>query len=230
MSEANELRLLSNWLTLKVLPDQFLLTVITLLPIVAYPFLPSVGLSGVRCELFLIWSSLVPVTLITAMRFGYGVPAPEMGLWLSVLTFAVMTFPARAGIRRLRVPHDSPPKPTYCVNTAVDMHCILSLALLSLLGDDALSAAPTWIGWLPHLLYLLIVLFVVVAAPFVVFLCWDVTETIFKFTTRQVSWWYWLPENGAVRDFAPAWSIFLATAVVIVPILLGIAVLESRLS
>lgn len=51
---------------------------------------------------------------------------------------------------------------------------------------------------------------------------------ILGLVTRRISWWYWLPENGADEDFGPPWSIVLALVVAIAPIVLSIALLDSR--
>ncbi|KAF1739732.1 hypothetical protein CRV24_001668 [Beauveria bassiana] len=226
MSEANELGLLPNRPMLEVLSDQFLLNVIALLPIIAYPFLPSVGRSGVRCELFLIWSAVVPWTLILAMRFYFEGPILEVEEYFMWLTYVL----AMAGIQGLRVPSDRLPKPTDFNLAAGLLQCSVIFGLINFFSNDISLLTPTWIGWLSRLLYFLIAFIFILGVPFFVFLSWDAPTAFLKFTTRQVPEWFWLPENGAVRDFAPAWSILLAIAVVIVPLVLSIAVLESRLS
>ncbi|KAM3499597.1 hypothetical protein MY10362_007158 [Beauveria mimosiformis] len=226
MSGANALGLRSNWPRLELLSDQSLLNAIALLPIVAYPFLPSVGRSGVRCELFLIWSAVVPLTLMLAMRFYFEGPKLEVEEYFIWLIYSL----ALAGIQGLRMPSDRLPKPKDFNLVAGLPECFLIFALIDFFSNGMPLFTPTWIGWLSRLLYLLFAIFFILAVPLVIFTSLDVPRAYLKFTTRQVSEWFWLPENGAVRDFAPAWSILLAFAVVIVRIVLSIAVLESRLS
>ncbi|KAM3557028.1 hypothetical protein ARSEF4850_005267 [Beauveria asiatica] len=226
MSEANALGPGSNWPVLDLLSDQFLLTIIALLPIVAYPFLPSVGRSGVRCELFLIWSAVVPLTLLSAMRFYFEGPILKVEDYFFYLIYIL----AATGIQGLRVPSDRLPKPTDFDLVAGVLQSLVVFALIDRFSNGISLFTPTCIGWLSRLLYLLFAFFFTLAVPLVAFISWDAPRAFFKFSTRQVPEWYWLPENGAASDFAPAWSILLAIAVVIAPIVMGIAVLESRLS
>ncbi|ATY62472.1 hypothetical protein A9K55_007162 [Cordyceps militaris] len=49
--------------------DKQLLVVLTVLPIVAYPFLPSAGRLGIRCEIVLIWSCLLSALIINTVAW-----------------------------------------------------------------------------------------------------------------------------------------------------------------
>ncbi|OAA36338.1 hypothetical protein BBO_08215 [Beauveria brongniartii RCEF 3172] len=205
MSGANALGLRSNWPRLELLSDQSLLYAIALLPIVAYPFLPSVGRSGVRCELFLIWSAVVPLTLMLAMRFYFEGPILEVEEYFIWLMYTL----AMAGIQGLRVPSDRLPKPTDFNLAAGLPEGFLIFALIDFFSNGIPLFTPTWIGWLSRLLYLLFAFFFILAVPLVVFTFWDAPRALFKFTTRQVSEWYWLPENGTLCLRADCLEAFL---------------------
>ena len=112
---------------------------------------------------------------------------------------------------------------------------------------DFTFAAVLGLGLLPYILFrlasnllpldepksVLDLLFVsAAAAGLVVFAAWlqehateKATTVVYQVATRQISWWSWLPENGAKEKFCPIWSTFLAAFVfVAAPLLiLGVA-------
>lgn len=208
--------------------DQALVALMTLLPIIAYPFLPSVGRSGVRCEIFLIWPSLLIAALITTIRtidLGSGKPVFGIQLWQAILNF----LSALAAIQGLRVPSSREPKPKGFSYTAEYLPVFFTYVFLKLF-DDVFLLKPAEVSWLFYLLRLLMVSVGIVTMGFIVFLYLTdlATAMLFKFITRGVPCWYWLPENGAAEDFGPRWSIALAIAVAIAPLVLFIAIITAR--
>ncbi len=71
-------------------------------------------------------------------------------------------------------------------------------------GRRAFEAAG--VGWPLYIFRLLTsgVGFLTVGGVFLMFLEIYAEDVIHGFMTRQVSWWPWLPENGAEEDFGPA--------------------------
>lgn len=102
-----------TWAALPEVPiqrtlDDQVLAVLIVLPIFLYPLLPSAGRSGIRCEIFLIWASLLSVMVIkladwTEIAPGLALAEPWQG--------AVLITTAAAGIEGLCVPRDRKAEP-----------------------------------------------------------------------------------------------------------------------
>lgn len=90
---------------------QILLAATCLLPVLAYPFLPSVGRSGLRCEALLVWNAVVLAVFLTVNMVIFHWQAD---LWPLV----VMHMSGLAGFRALRVPSSHELKAEDLVSTA----------------------------------------------------------------------------------------------------------------
>ncbi|KAJ6780001.1 hypothetical protein PWT90_10461 [Aphanocladium album] len=199
---------------------QTLITFMALIPIIAYPFLPSVGRSGVRCEIFFIWSCSVGFTLVKMaayMQTDSDGPKLSIARWQALL----FTLPMVAGVLGLRVP---------CIRKANAKDFSYLAGFLQTSGlfwgfdlaEKTLYPQQGVLGWQLYILRLLgIILFLItVGAAAYTIVEHYVPVVVCHFITRHVSWWFWLPENGADEDFGPAWSIALAITVGAAPVLI----------
>jgi len=225
MSNTNKQDVLPSW-PMPLLSNKALLAVVAVLPVVAYPFLPSVGRSGVRCQIFLVWPSLFCFALVQIIRvLEWGSGRPYFGIdspWLYTLLWCSTT----AGLKGLLMPRGRKPKPEDFSFSATS---VVFIFYFSNLFDDVFVLGHAETGWLGHLLRLLIINVGTIVVGYAFYWCLDELSTIFlfRFTTRQVPWWYWLPENGAADDFRPGWSIALAVAVAIMPLLVLFAAIVN---
>lgn len=99
------------------------------------------------------------------------------------------------------------------------------------LFSDLYTLEHAGTGWLAHLLRLLTIIVGILVVSIAIYMCLDQLgpTMLFRFTTRQFPLWFWLPENGAPDDFGPGWSIALAIAVAVMPLLvLFVAVVNAR--
>lgn len=228
MFGASKLEIFANWLIPFRISERLLVLLITILPILAYPFLPSASRLGFRCEMFLIWPFLlIAILTVTIRATEQGSKGHEfvMDLWQSTLILVS----ASAGIHGFRVPSGRKPEPRDFSRTAELLPVLIGVGLLFLF-EDVFLLKPAEIDLVPRLLRLLTVAVGICSVSLMIFFCLNLkfTAFIFKFTTRHVSWWYWLPENGAADDFGPRWSIALAVFAGIAPLLLFLTIFNAR--
>lgn len=228
MFGAGDLESFANWLMQHRFSEKVSVLLMTGLPIIAYPFLPSASRLGFRCEIFLIWPFLLVATLTVAIRATeHGSEGHKFGidLWQGSLILVS----ASAGFRALCVPSGRKPKPRDFSRTAELLPVFSGVGLL-VLFDDVFLLEPAELDLLPRLMRLLTVAVGICSVSLTIFFFFECQATafIFKFTTRRVSWWYWLPENGADDDYGPCSSIVLAISVGITPLLLFLDVFNAR--
>ncbi|XWW97998.1 hypothetical protein V2A60_005994 [Cordyceps javanica] len=192
--------------------SRFLIGGVCLLPVLAYPFLPSVGRSGVRCEVLLLWNAAVLVAFLTANRLTV--------LWsVDLWPIVVMQLYGLVGFRALRAPSSREPEAEDFVSAAEHVVVWPLWASIGLVMDTINAREPGWVA---------LALIQSLGGVFVGFLAKlaaarYLSEALRCFVTRQVSWWHWLPENGSSDEFGPPWSFFLAAAVAIAPLGLLVA-------
>lgn len=76
-------------------------------------------------------------------------------------------------------------------------------------------------------LFIIVVGCLPVGCVFFLFLEIYAKDVIHGFTTRRVSLWPWLPENGAEDDFGPAWSFAFAIVVGLAPMAIAAIVINA---
>lgn len=137
----------------------------------------------------------------------------------------LLIFSAVAGIRGHWVPggHRATVKDFTFVARSTELR--LFLWMLQAL-EDACFTNPADIGWICYRLRIAVTFLGWASAIFVVE--HHGPSVVFQFTTRTVSQWYWLPENGATEDFGPAWSIAVALAMVATPVAISMVILNAR--
>ena len=215
--ESKPLPVVSDWSTLP--SDHIVGEILTLLPFLAYPFLPSVGRSGIRCEYTLIWSHVIVfVYLCTSREMGRGSVGPLFPppIWQLVAIYHSLWI----GIESLRIPSNREPKVKDFNSLARLLGWNYSYGLLYFFGYNIFDIAPAGYSWLACIFRLMVLVEVVVIfySLFSYFLEDHTARLLFVFTTRRVSWWYWLPENSYRDDFGPWWSFALAAVVAIAPL------------
>lgn len=208
--------------------DNQLLSVLVVLPIFAYPLLPLVGRSGIRCEISLIWSSLLSAAIIKTAAWTGIAPGMALGeLWQGGL----LILSAAAGIEGLCVPRSRRAKPQDFHYAAVAIQGFSLLGVVDHFLGAVLSSAAE-VGWPLYIfrLWTSVVGFLAVGGVFLIFLEIYAKYLIHGLMTRQVSWWPWLPENGAAKDFGPAWSVALAIVVGLTPVAVAVIVINASQS
>lgn len=206
--------------------DNQLLAVLIVLPIFAYPLLPSVGRSGIRCEIFLVWSSLLGIAILKTAAWAEIAPGLALGeLWQGALLITT----AAAGIEGLCAPRRGKAEPRDFHYAALVIQGFSILGAIDWFQDVVFPEAAEAVGWPFYIFRLLIIVFgcLPIGLAFLMFLEIYARDVIHGFTTRRVSWWPWLPENGAAEDFGPAWSIALAIAVGLAPVAMAVIVVHA---
>ncbi|XWX02035.1 hypothetical protein V2A60_010067 [Cordyceps javanica] len=188
---------------------KILLTATCLLPVLAYPFLPSVSRSGIRCEALFVWYGVVLGVLSFANGFLF---RWELELWQITL----VEIYAMAGYAVLLLPSSSEVKVDDLDLTARMLATEVVWYQTGVFQDTLLARKSGWMARASLQLF---------GGFFVGYLIFLATRdylsgALFHFFTRRVSWWHWLPENGSDDEFGPGWSMFLVVAVVIAPLAL----------
>ncbi|OAQ95779.1 hypothetical protein LLEC1_04985 [Akanthomyces lecanii] len=223
-SDKNTLAALPEELTQYAVDNQ-LLAVLVVLPLFAYPLLPSARRSGIRCEMFLIWSSLLSAVILKTATWSKAAPGLVLGeFWQG----AMLTISATAGIEGLRVPRSRRAEPEDFHYAAKFMQGFALLRAVDWLLD-AVGSAAAEAGWPLYIFRLLtsVVGFMIVGGVSALFLEIHAKDMILRFMTRQVAWWLWLPENGAEEDFGPPWSIAAAVAVGLAPVAVSVIIANA---
>lgn len=182
-----------------MLSCQILFPATCLLPVLAYPFLPSVGRSRLRCEALLVWNAVVLAAFLTVNRVIF---RWQVELWPLI----VMHMYGLAGFRALRVPWSRELKAEDLVCTAEHVVTWMFWGYLDLVMDTIEARESGWMA-LASLQFLggFVVGYVARLAAG----CY-LSQALLHFVTRRVSWWRWLPEDGSDNEFGPCWSMFLA--------------------
>ncbi len=174
--------------------------------------------------MFLIWPSLLSLALKRTtiwIRHGSDRPALVMQDWQVTL----FLLSALAGIQGLCVPRNR--EATYRDFTYTAG--IVELSVLHNLLRPIEAAFRSSVAELGYLLYICRLLGTAVGLLTIgVAICgcleYYAPSALLHFTTRHVSGWYWLPENGASDDFGPTWSLVLAVVVGLAPVVLSLVI------
>lgn len=215
--ESKQTPLISDWSTLP--KDRILSEILTILPLVAYPFLPSASRSGIRCEVSFIWTPvLVYIYLLTSSHNvdGSADPYPLPPTWQTI----VPLYSLYIGIEAILVPSSREPKAADYNSLAKFFGLPCTYGLLYCLGHNVYDITPDGYSRLACVLRLMALCLIasVLFSLFNHFLLDAAARLVFAFATRRVSWWCWLPENSDGDDFGPWWSFALAAFVVIAPL------------
>jgi hypothetical protein len=198
----------ANWITLGAA-----------LAVAAYPFLPSTRRPIIRREIFLIWPSglgLAFISCINTLAWGFGQPYVHLQPWQSIL----LGYSALAGAGLLS---RNPKREDFKLSAHFAFTIFFTvlcdrLHYFFLLKDDKADS----LEYFGRSLAWGISTFGIGLLTYGVFMHLA-TTAFYQFATRRVSWWYWLPENGAEEDFMPFWSISLANLVLLAPPVLLVA-------
>jgi hypothetical protein len=203
------------------LSSEAFITAGAVLPILAYPFLPSDGYARNWCGL-LCWTSLPYFFFIhglNALTWGFGGPAIfHLQFWMAPLNWCTTMAGLHGGLG------------AYQQGREPEREDFVAAA------NGALAIAPwtlLWFGWdyvfandmaslwnvacvLAGATGVVVVIVVVYGA-----LLDSATTVCYHLATRRVRWWCWLPENGAENDFVSNWNVVLVIVVIVsAPILL----------
>lgn len=224
----------TEWILSETPSYEFLLATIALLPIIAYPFLPSPPRSGVRCEFFLLWPGIFGILLILIELCLWGGPKEKITIAGYYPTRPLIICSTLAGLESflMQAPRVAIPRPPrdsddfklfYAFNMSLQcaMGFVTTTPVVLFMDDLFPGYFPTTLGgWLEYLMRFLVIGFGVLALGFAGVVClheWG-PPVLDRFIARRVSWWYWLPENGALDEFGPPWSMAIAALMVIVPV------------
>ncbi len=209
-------------------PAEALIAVGAALPVVAYPFLPSQSTEpGNPIEFLLIWPSILHLVLfhfINIMAWVAGQEYAHLQPWVFPLTVCS----AMAGLSLATAEKHEPQHKDFEPATRVTF-LIVVWELIWLVNHGLFVAGDTSLVQVMWALASTTGIFV-----FGLFLGEHLFEpavmVLYRFTTRRVSWWFWLSESGAQKDFLPLWSMVLAVFVFISAPVLVVAAFQAMTS
>lgn len=190
------------------------------LPVLSFPFLPSsLSLEDSRI-MVLIWPSMINLLFhfLDILTWMDGEPCSHLQFWVAPLTVCSLAVGFAApdhGDRGRELRRDD------FVDGAQLAFVMFLYQLFRLAGGLLFEVDDI----MPRNVFctLAFVAGILVVGSYIHESFIKFTSMVFyRFATRQVPWWFWLPENGAKQDFEPAWSkllpyfVFLAAPILLI--------------
>lgn len=178
---------------------ELLNTFSVLLPFLTYPFLPTQP----DAQVMLLWPSLFNFVfhIVNTGAWLLGNPYADLQFWLLPVNYISFLL----GDKRLQPGRDGPQLSNF-VEAARIALCIVIYQLFKF-GILVLGDAQIFFALFLQVLWGTTV---VVIGVFMSDLLIDHLAAVFyRFTTRRVSWWYWLPKDENEEEFKPLWSWIL---------------------
>lgn len=209
--------------------DQLFTQLITILPLLTYPFLPAAGQTGLPVVFFLIWPFMVLVALVQAVRFAE-LDFAGLHFETTIWQFLLVCVTLMLCTERLWIPSNREPqhRDFRHVTDIVLATCVYSP--LYFFKNTLFSSGMSEPAWAAHVQNSLAVFVGLVFIHLVLAGCVRdrMMHMFFAFTTRRVSWWYWLPEHDCRESFGPWWSFLVAVFAASAPLVCAMAAATIR--